>query len=150
MACQVGGFCSLCSSFTTMVDIRSIAGSSHPSHHEQEATSCSRVGRSHWMKTHGTTATWTTTAATQRQCSAAMAAMTPPSASPEATLEAARQLLHNPLRAHASPSAVEEWCHEVDQLTVVAINTMPHRGRRLSAAHSCSLATQRAPSVMQY
>jgi hypothetical protein len=53
----------------------------------------------------------------------------PPGAGPEATLEAARQLLHNPLGSHASPSVAKQWHHDVNQLIIAAIN-MPHRGGR--------------------
>jgi hypothetical protein len=53
--------------------------------------------------------------------------VTPPGAGLEATLEAARQLLHNPLGSHASPSVVEQWRHGVDHLVIATIN-MPHRG----------------------
>jgi hypothetical protein len=102
-----------------MVDIRSIAGSSHPSHHEQgtgqEATSRSRVGRSHWMNAYGaTTAVWATAATAHWQLSAAAAVMMPLGAGPEATLVEAHQLLHNPPRACASPSVIEQWRHDVD------------------------------------
>jgi hypothetical protein len=94
-----------------MVDIRSIAGSSHPSHHEQgtgqEATSHSRVGRSHWMNAYGaTTAVWAT--------AGTAAVMMPLGAGPEATLVEAHQLLHNPPSACASPSVIEQWHHDVD------------------------------------
>jgi hypothetical protein len=89
-----------------MVDIRSVAGSSCPSRHgqefEQEATSRSRAGRSRRTNVHDAT-----TAAAHRQHSAATAVVTPLGAGPEATLEAVRQLLHNPPGLHASPSAVE-------------------------------------------
>jgi hypothetical protein len=44
-------------------------------------------------------------------------------------------LLNNPPLAHASPSAVEQWRHDVDQLVTVAINT--------SAAHA--LPSDRVP-----
>jgi hypothetical protein len=56
--------------------------------------------------------------------------MMPPGASPEATLEAARQLLHNPPGPHASLSVVEQWHHDINQLVVTAMNTMPHGGRQ--------------------
>jgi hypothetical protein len=81
--------------------------------------------------------------------------VTPPGAGPEATLEAARQLLHNPLGLHASPSVAEQWHHDVDQLIIVAINTSPHGGWRAnhsggapvpSVMHSCSLTVPCAPS----
>jgi hypothetical protein len=35
-------------------------------------------------------------------------------------------LLNNPLSVHASPSAVEQWCHNIDQLVIAAINTPHH------------------------
>jgi hypothetical protein len=47
----------------------------------------------------------------------------------DATLLAARQLLNNPPPTGASPSATEQWRHNVDQLIVTAINT-PHHERR--------------------
>jgi hypothetical protein len=57
-----------------------------------------------------------------------MAAMPPPGAGPEATLEAACQLLNNPLGPHASPSAAEQWRHDINWLVVIAINVPPHGG----------------------
>jgi hypothetical protein len=95
-----------------MVYILSIVGSSHPSRHgqgsKQGATSRSRVGQSRQMNTRDTTTTVVATVvAAHRQHSATMAAMTPPSVVPEAMLEAAQQLIHNPPGPHASPSAVE-------------------------------------------
>jgi hypothetical protein len=48
--------------------------------------------------------------------------------SPKATLEAACQLLHDPPGPHASPLAAEQWRHDVDQLIIAAINTLPHGG----------------------
>jgi hypothetical protein len=81
------------------------------------------------MNTHGaSTATGATIAAAHRQHSAATMAMPPPGASLEATLEAVCQLLHNPLGPLASPSATEQWHHDVDQLIITAINTPPHGG----------------------
>jgi hypothetical protein len=83
-----------------------------------------------------------------------MAAMPLPGASPEATLEAVCQLLYNPPGPHASPSAVEQWCHDVDQLIIATINTPPHGGVQVdhlgrapepSAAHSCSPAMHSRP-----
>jgi hypothetical protein len=144
-----------------MVDIRSIAGSSHPSRHgqwsKQEATSCSRVGRSRRTNARDATTTVVAIAATaHRQHSAATTAMTPPGASPEATVQATRQLLHNPLAPHASPSAAEQWRHDVDQLVVAALNTSSRGGRRanhaggapvLLAVHLCSPMALHASSV---
>jgi hypothetical protein len=117
--------------FTTMMDIQSIVGSPLPTLHEteQEATFHSRAGRSHRTNTHGaSTAAGATIAAAHRQHSVATVAMPPPGASLEATLESACQVLHNPLGPLASPSAAEQWHHDVDQLTVAAINTPPHGG----------------------
>jgi hypothetical protein len=144
-----------------MVDIQSIAGSSHPTHHKQgtkqEAASHSRVGQSYRMNTRGTTTSLVATiAAAHRQHSAATVAVPTPGAGPKATLEVAFQLLHNPLGPHALPSAAEQWRHDVDQLIIDAINT-PHRGlqaNRLggapvpSAAHSRSPAAPRASLVV--
>jgi hypothetical protein len=117
------GFGSLHSGFTTMVDIRSIAGSSRPSRHgqgfEHEATSHSREGRSRRTNAcDATTAVVATAAAAHRQHSAAMVAVTPPGASSKATMETARRLLHNPPSPHASPSVAEQWCHDIDQLII--------------------------------
>jgi hypothetical protein len=44
----------------------------------------------------------------------------------DAALLAARRLLNNPPPTTASPSAAEQWRHDVDQLIVATINT-PHR-----------------------
>jgi hypothetical protein len=54
--------------------------------------------------------------------------MMPPGASPVAMLEAVGQLLHNPPSPRASPSAIEQWHHDIDQLIVAAINTSPRGG----------------------
>jgi hypothetical protein len=146
-----------------MVDIQSIAGSSRPSHHEQgteqEATSHSRVGRSCRTNTRGvTTVVEATAAATHWQHPAATTVVLPPGAGPEAMLEAARQVLHNPPGPHASPIAAEQWRHDVDQLVVAAINTPPHRGRQAnhlggvpvpSVAHSRSLVALRVSSAIR-
>jgi hypothetical protein len=43
----------------------------------------------------------------------------------DAALLAALQLLNNPPPSDASPSATEQWHHDVDQLIVATINT-PH------------------------
>jgi hypothetical protein len=94
-----------------------------------------------------TTAMVATVVATHRQHSAAMMAVMPPGAGLEATVEAAHQLLHNLPGPHASPSATEQWRHDIDQLIVAAINTSPHGGRQvnhpggepvMSVAHSWS------------
>jgi hypothetical protein len=57
-------------------------------------------------------------------------AVLPPGAGPEAMLEAACQLLHNPPSPNASPSAAELWLYDIDQLIVTTINTPPHGGGR--------------------
>jgi hypothetical protein len=89
------------------------------------------MGQSHRTNAHDTTIAMVSTAtATHRQHSPATAVVRPPGAVPEAMLDAARQLLHNPPGLHASPSVVEQWHHDANQLIVVAINTMPHRGRQ--------------------
>jgi hypothetical protein len=77
-----------------------------------------------------------------------MATVTPPGACSEATLEAACQLLHNPPGLHASPSVAEQWYHDVDQLVVAGINTMPHRGWQAKypgGAPAPSVAHSRSP-----
>jgi hypothetical protein len=43
-----------------------------------------------------------------------MMVVTPPGAGPEATLEVARQLLHDPPGSHASPPTTKQWRHDVD------------------------------------
>jgi hypothetical protein len=71
----------------------------------------------------------------------------------DATLLAARQLLNNPPPSGVSPSAAEEWRHNVDQLVVAAINTPLHeRWCQPSAQHSHTTAahapfTAHAPPV---
>jgi hypothetical protein len=71
----------------------------------------------------------------------------PPAAGVEATLVVARWLLNNPPSAHASPSATEQWHHNVDQLIIMDINTPHHEGGRQepTVAHSHSPSTARAP-----
>jgi hypothetical protein len=63
---------------------------------------------------------------------------------------AARQLLNNPPPAGASPSAAEQWRHDVDRLVIAAINT-PHReGRRQpSVQQSRFPSAALAPSAVQ-
>jgi hypothetical protein len=69
---------------------------------------------------------------------------------PNAVLLAACQLLNNPPSAEASPSAAEQWRHNVDRLVIAAINT-PHReGRRQpSVQQSRFPSAALAPSVVQ-
>jgi hypothetical protein len=61
------------------------------------------------MNAHGATpVVVATTAAAHCQHSAAMVALMPLGAGPEAMLEVVRQLLHNPPDSHASPSVAEQ------------------------------------------
>jgi hypothetical protein len=68
----------------------------------------------------------TAATATQHQCSAVTVQTPPPAAGVDGTLVTAHQLLNNSSSVHASPSAAEQWCHDVDQLIVAAINTLHH------------------------
>jgi hypothetical protein len=74
---------------------------------------------------------------------------TPPTAvAAKATLVATHQLLNSPPPSHTSPSAVEQWCHDIDQLVVAAINTLPHRGWQPPfATHSRTLIVTHMPSA---
>jgi hypothetical protein len=87
------------------------------------------------------------TTAAQHQRSAGMVRTPPPAEGVEATLVAAHRLLNDPPSAHASPSAAEQWHHDVNQLIVAAINTPHHEGGRQKSAavHSCSPSATRAP-----
>jgi hypothetical protein len=49
----------------------------------------------------------------------------------DAALLAVCQLLNNPPSSKVSPSAAEQWRHDVNQLIVTAIN-MPHHERTLA------------------
>jgi hypothetical protein len=62
----------------------------------------------------------------QRLASTAM--MPPPAVAAEAMLVAVREHLNNPPPLNASPSVVEQWCHDVDQLIITAINMLPLGG----------------------
>jgi hypothetical protein len=66
------------------------------------------------------------------------------------TLAVARQLFNNPPSMHASPSVVEQWCYDIDQLVIATINT-PHHERgwqEPAATHSRSpLAARALPST---
>jgi hypothetical protein len=99
-----------------MVDIRFMAASSQPSHQEREtegeATSRSRAGQSRCASGHTVTAAGV--ASSQRQHSAGTTVTPPPMTTSEAMMAAARWLLNKPLPPHASPSAVEQWHHDVD------------------------------------
>jgi hypothetical protein len=123
--------CSRCFSSMTMVDIHSMAASAHPSRHEREAkggaTSHPRAGRSRCSSSRlGAT---TVIVESQPQRTAGMAAPPPVAAGTDATLQVACQLLNNPPPSGASPSVVEQWRHDVDQLMVATINMPPHERR---------------------
>jgi hypothetical protein len=120
-----------------------MAASSHPSRHEREvergATSRPRAGRPR----HVGGRSGATTVIVESQPQHTTGAVPAPSvvAGADATLLVARQLLNNPPPSGASPSAAEEWRHNVDQLVVSAINTSLHERRcQLSAQHSHTTA----------
>jgi hypothetical protein len=127
-----------------------MAASSHPSHRkresERETTSRSRAGRLRWPRGR----TDTTTVVLESQPAAGTTASPPAAVGPDAMLLAARQLLNNPPPAEASPSAAEQWRHDVDQLVITAIN-MPHREGRCqpSVQQSCFSSAARTPSMAQ-
>jgi hypothetical protein len=130
---------SRCSGFTKMVNIQSMAASTHPSRHGQEAegetNSCSRAGWSRRASCHVITVDAAAVVApTQCQRSVATAATPPLEASPEGTLAAACVLLHNPPGLDASSEAAEQWHNDIDQLIVTVINTPSYK--RLSPHHS--------------
>jgi hypothetical protein len=115
-----------------------MAASSHPScrvqETEREVTSHSQAGRPRRASGHS----MATTAATamQHQCSAGTVRTLPPVVGVEATLVTTRRLLNNPPLVHVSPSATEQWCHDVDQLIIAAINTPYHEGGIVGASGS--------------
>jgi hypothetical protein len=66
----------------------------------------------------------------------------------DTTLLVARQLLNNPPPSGAPPSAAEQWRHDVGQLVVTAINTLPQERRRQPfAQYSCTPSMACAPSM---
>jgi hypothetical protein len=99
-----------------MVDIHSVAASSHPSRRERESeretTSRSRAGRS--RREGGRTDATTVVLESQPQRTAGMTASPPAATGIDVTLLAARQLLNNPPSSEASLSAAEQWRHDVD------------------------------------
>jgi hypothetical protein len=109
-----------------------VAASSHPSRHERESeretTSQSRVGRSQRLRGH-TDAT-TVMLESQPQRTAITTASPPAAVGLDAALLVVRQLLNILPPTGASPSAAEQWCHNVDQLVVAAINMPCHERRR--------------------
>jgi hypothetical protein len=111
-----------------MVDIHSVVASSHPSRHEREpereATSRSRAG---WSQRAGSHVDATTVVLeSQPQRTVGTTAYPPATVGIDIMLLVVRQLLNNPPSTKASPSAIEQWHHDVDQLIIAAINT-PHQ-----------------------
>jgi hypothetical protein len=135
-----------------MVDLHSVAASSHPCRREREfeleTTSRFRAGRSRWSR--GRTDATIVVLESQPQRTAGTTTSPPAAVGLDATLLAARQLLNNPPPTGASPSAAEQWHHDLDQLVVAAINTPHHERRRSpSAQQSRFPSAARAPSVAQ-
>jgi hypothetical protein len=108
-----------------------MVASSHPSHRERESeretTSRSRAGRSRQLR--GRTDTTIVMLESQSQPTTGTTASPLAAVGLDAVLLAARQLLNNPPLAGASPSAVEQWRHDVDQLVIATINTPHYKGR---------------------
>jgi hypothetical protein len=138
-------------SFITMVDVHSIVTSSHPSCHERESewetTSLSRAGRS--RRVGGRTDTTTIVLESQLERTTGTTAPPPATAGIDATLLVVCQLLNNPPPSEVPPSVAEQWCHNVDQLVVAAINTPHHeRWRQPSAQQSHTPSMVHVPSVV--
>jgi hypothetical protein len=84
----------------------------------------------------------------QPQHTVSTAAAPPTVASIDATLLAAHRQLNNPPLSEASPSAAEQWHHDVDQLIVTTINTSPQeRQRQPSTQYSHTPSVARVSSV---
>jgi hypothetical protein len=140
-----------------MVDIHSVAASSHPSHRERESeredTSRSRVGRS--RRAGGHMDATTVVLESQPQRTVGTTASPQAAVGIDAALLAALQLLNNLPPSDASPSATEQWHHDVDQLIIATINT-PHLERwcqpSVQQSHVLSVArtlpVAQAPSVL--
>jgi cell wall-associated NlpC family hydrolase len=92
-----------------MVDLHSVAASSHPSRRERESeretTSRSRAGRSRRLT--GRTDATTVVLESQPQHTAGMIASPPAAVGLDVVFLAARQLLNNPPLTGASPSVAE-------------------------------------------
>jgi hypothetical protein len=122
---------------------------------EQEVTSRSMVRQSHRTNARDATMTVVPTATVvHRQPFAATAAVTRASCRPGWDIGAMHALLHNPLSPHNSPSAAEQWRHNIDRLVVITINTPRHGGRwanhsgrvsEPSVVHSCTPIAVRVP-----
>jgi hypothetical protein len=120
-------------SFIPMVDVHSVAASSHPSHrekeYERETTSQSRTGR--LRRTGGRTYATTVMLESQPQCTTGTTASLSAVAGLDAALLATHQLLNN-------------------QLIVAAINSPQHeRQRQPSAQQSRFPSAACVPSVTQ-
>jgi hypothetical protein len=123
-----------------------LSPSDHERETEGEATSRCRVGRSRCAGSRTATTAGVTTP--QRQHSASTAATPPPAAATKATLVATHELLNNSPLPHTSPSVVEQWCHNIDQLIVATTNTLPQEGwHPPSAAHLCTPTMAHTPSA---
>jgi hypothetical protein len=128
----------------------SVAASFHPSRcereSERETTSRSRAGRS--RRPRGRTNM--TTVILESQPTTGTTASPPAAVGLDAALLVARQLLNRPPPLGASPSAAEQWRHDVGQLVITAINT-PHREGRCqpSSQQSRFPSATCAPSVAQ-
>jgi hypothetical protein len=86
----------------------------------------------------------------QPQCTTGTNASPPTAAGLNATLLAARQLLNYPPPSRASPSATEQWRHDVDLLIVVTINSPHHERQREPSAQQLHFPSSvRVPSVAQ-
>jgi hypothetical protein len=134
-----------------MVDLHPVAASSHPSRRERESeretTFRSRADRS--RRPRGRTDTTTVVLESQPQPTAGTYVSPLAAVGLKAVLLAVHQLLNNPPKTGASPSAAEQWRYDVDQLIVATINT-PHRegwhqpsaqqSRFPSAVHAASMA----------
>jgi hypothetical protein len=65
----------------------------------------------------------------------------------DVALLAAHKLLNNPPSSGASPSAAEQWRHDVDQLIIAAINMPHHTMRAPSIAHAPPVLPNACPSA---
>jgi hypothetical protein len=65
-----------------------------------------------------------TTVVLESQPTVGMTTSPPAAVGPDAALLAVRQLVNNPPPVRVSPSAAEQWRHDVDQLVIAIINTL--------------------------
>jgi hypothetical protein len=135
-----------------MVDLHSVAASSHPSHRERESeretTSQSRAGRS--RRPRGRTDTTTVVLESQSQPTAGMISSPFSSSGPRCRVASSAPATRQSTSDRSVVSAAEQWHQDVDQLVTVAINT-PHRDGRHqpSAQQSRFLSTAREASMAQ-